>query len=192
MSADAGFQQFETELSRLVESFGNRLAELKQPSYVEAQLRDDFLNPLFRALRLDKLIYQALEHTLRSILLERWECVPALAMLRQTPARIRTRAEATRSKTPWHLLILMCVAGAKPTSSSSARTICFARNGIPPATPIRHRWCLIPETSRIARVSRARSASKMMLARGLAWVPRMSSMCRNAQGRSSCQRHRNR
>ena len=40
-------------------------------------------NPLFRALRLDKLIYQALENTLRHILLERWERVPALAMIRQ-------------------------------------------------------------------------------------------------------------
>src|SRR6185369_3659015 len=39
-------------------------------------------NPLFRALRLDKMIYQALENTLRDVLLERWECVPALAMIR--------------------------------------------------------------------------------------------------------------
>src|SRR5947208_13014283 len=38
-------------------------------------------NPLFRALRLDKVIYQALGNTLRNILLERWECVPALAMI---------------------------------------------------------------------------------------------------------------
>jgi L-seryl-tRNA(Ser) seleniumtransferase len=51
-------------------------------------------NPLFRALRLDKLIYQALEHTLRAILLERWERIPALAMIRQMPDQIRVRAEA--------------------------------------------------------------------------------------------------
>ncbi|MGN6644546.1 MAG: Eco57I restriction-modification methylase domain-containing protein, partial [Verrucomicrobiota bacterium] len=37
----------------LVESFGKRLAELKQPGYAEAQLRDDFLNPFFRALGWD-------------------------------------------------------------------------------------------------------------------------------------------
>jgi L-seryl-tRNA(Ser) seleniumtransferase len=51
-------------------------------------------NPLFRALRLDKLIYRTLEYTLRAILLERWERIPALLMIRQTPEQIRARAEA--------------------------------------------------------------------------------------------------
>jgi L-seryl-tRNA(Ser) seleniumtransferase len=51
-------------------------------------------NPLFRALRLDKTIYQALANTLRSLLLERWDDVPALALIRRTPADIRARAEA--------------------------------------------------------------------------------------------------
>jgi len=36
-------------------------------------------NPMFRALRADKLIYQALEETLRRWLLERWDEIPALA-----------------------------------------------------------------------------------------------------------------
>jgi len=48
-------------------------------------------NPLFRALRLDKLIYQSLENTLRNVLLERWEAVPALAMIRQSADEIRRR-----------------------------------------------------------------------------------------------------
>jgi L-seryl-tRNA(Ser) seleniumtransferase len=56
-------------------------------------------NPLFRALRLDKLIYQALEQTLRSVLLEHWERVPALAMIRQTADEIRGRAEALMART---------------------------------------------------------------------------------------------
>jgi len=53
MSTGAGFENFEKELNRLVESFGQRLSELKKSSYVEAQLRDDFLNPFFRALGWD-------------------------------------------------------------------------------------------------------------------------------------------
>jgi L-seryl-tRNA(Ser) seleniumtransferase len=50
-------------------------------------------NPMFRALRLDKLIYQALENTLRALLFERWERIPALAMIRMTAEQIRVRAE---------------------------------------------------------------------------------------------------
>jgi L-seryl-tRNA(Ser) seleniumtransferase len=66
-------------------------------SEIVARLRR---NPLFRALRLDKLIYQALDHTLRSVLLERWECVPALGMLRQSAAEIRARAETLLARIP--------------------------------------------------------------------------------------------
>ncbi|HXB71400.1 MAG TPA: L-seryl-tRNA(Sec) selenium transferase [Candidatus Acidoferrales bacterium] len=57
-------------------------------------------NPLFRALRLDKVMYQALENTLRNLLLERWECLPALAMLRQTADQIRARARALLARMP--------------------------------------------------------------------------------------------
>src|SRR4029077_19014598 len=51
-------------------------------------------NPLFRALRLDKVIYQVLENTLRNVLLERWDDVPTLAMLRQSADEIRQRSLA--------------------------------------------------------------------------------------------------
>ena len=57
-------------------------------------------NPLFRALRVDKMIYQALETTLRNLLLERWEEIPAIAMIRQTPAHIHERAEALLAHCP--------------------------------------------------------------------------------------------
>ena len=50
-------------------------------------------NPMFRALRLDKMICQALEGTLRNLLLELWDRVPALRMIRQSDADIRERAE---------------------------------------------------------------------------------------------------
>jgi L-seryl-tRNA(Ser) seleniumtransferase len=55
-------------------------------------------NPLFRALRLDKLIYQALGDTLRALVLERWDRVPAIAMIRQSAEEIRARAEAMAAK----------------------------------------------------------------------------------------------
>ena len=57
-------------------------------------------NPLYRALRLDKLICQALENTLRNLLLERWDAVPAIAMIRQTPDEIRIRAEKLLAQLP--------------------------------------------------------------------------------------------
>jgi len=50
-------------------------------------------NPMFRALRLDKVMYQALETTLRLILLGRSNEIPSLAMISQTADQIRERAE---------------------------------------------------------------------------------------------------
>jgi L-seryl-tRNA(Ser) seleniumtransferase len=57
-------------------------------------------NPLYRALRLDKLVCQALGQTLRAAILERWDQIPALAMIRATPEAIRARAEALLAHTP--------------------------------------------------------------------------------------------
>ncbi len=57
-------------------------------------------NPMFRALRLDKVMYQLLEVTLREILLERWDKIPALRMIRLTAAEIRARAEALLGRVP--------------------------------------------------------------------------------------------
>jgi L-seryl-tRNA(Ser) seleniumtransferase len=57
-------------------------------------------NPMFRALRLDKMVYQVLEATLRNLLLERWDHIPALHMIRQSAAAIRTRAERLLSALP--------------------------------------------------------------------------------------------
>ncbi len=50
-------------------------------------------NPMFRALRLDKLIYQVLESTLRALVMEQWDQVPALRMIRASADEIRERAE---------------------------------------------------------------------------------------------------
>ena len=51
-------------------------------------------NPLFRALRNDKLSCQAMEPVLRHILLEEYDSVPALRMIRMSAHHIRKRAEA--------------------------------------------------------------------------------------------------
>ena len=51
-------------------------------------------NPLYRVLRQDKLFYQAMETTLRHILLEEYDDIPALRMIRLSRAEIRLRAEA--------------------------------------------------------------------------------------------------
>lgn len=50
-------------------------------------------NPMFRALRLDKLVILALETTLRHWLLEQWDDIPTLRMIRMRPAEVRARAE---------------------------------------------------------------------------------------------------
>jgi L-seryl-tRNA(Ser) seleniumtransferase len=50
-------------------------------------------NPMFRALRLDKLIYQALETTLRNLVLERWDEIPTLRMISQSSEALRARSE---------------------------------------------------------------------------------------------------
>jgi L-seryl-tRNA(Ser) seleniumtransferase len=57
-------------------------------------------NPMYRALRLDKLIYQALESTLRHLLMERWDQIPALRMIRQEASEIRARAERLLERIP--------------------------------------------------------------------------------------------
>ncbi len=49
-------------------------------------------NPMFRALRLDKMMCQALESTLRAFVLEDWDRLPALRMIRMTAEEIRERA----------------------------------------------------------------------------------------------------
>jgi L-seryl-tRNA(Ser) seleniumtransferase len=57
-------------------------------------------NPLFRALRVDKMTYRALETTLRHVLLEQWDAIPALAMIGQTPGAIYARTEALLARFP--------------------------------------------------------------------------------------------
>ena len=55
-------------------------------------------NPLFRALRVDKLTYAALEATLMAYIKQDHNSVPTLCMLRLPEVEIRARAEAIKSR----------------------------------------------------------------------------------------------
>ena len=85
-------------------------------------------NPMFRALRLDKMAYQALETTLRSLLFEDWDRIPALAMIRQSAADIRARAERflARAGVTAQLLDGMSVIGGGATPEQSIPTCLIA------------------------------------------------------------------
>jgi L-seryl-tRNA(Ser) seleniumtransferase len=54
-------------------------------------------NPLFRALRVDKLTYAALEATLMAYIKQDHNAIPTLRMLRLAADEIRIRAEAVKS-----------------------------------------------------------------------------------------------
>ena len=50
-------------------------------------------NPMYRALRVDKLIVEALETTLRHLIAENWQAIPTLQMIFAAPEEIQARAE---------------------------------------------------------------------------------------------------
>lgn len=50
-------------------------------------------NPMYRAFRVDKLVIESMESTLRRLLLEDWTAVPTLAMILAAPDCLRARAE---------------------------------------------------------------------------------------------------
>lgn len=57
-------------------------------------------NPLFRALRVDKLVIKALSETLIDLVFARYDRIPALRMLRMSDEEIRARAEKLRERMP--------------------------------------------------------------------------------------------
>jgi L-seryl-tRNA(Ser) seleniumtransferase len=57
-------------------------------------------NPMYRALRVDKLITHSMAVTLGHLLFERYDAIPALRMIRASAAEIRTRAEALAARIP--------------------------------------------------------------------------------------------
>lgn len=57
-------------------------------------------NPMFRALRVDKLVLQALEEALRAIVFGEQDRIPAIALLKMPPEQIRQRALALAGRLP--------------------------------------------------------------------------------------------
>ena len=55
-------------------------------------------NPMYRALRVDKLVIESLETTLRHLILQNWNAIPTLAMIGQELGQIRARAELVLSQ----------------------------------------------------------------------------------------------
>jgi L-seryl-tRNA(Ser) seleniumtransferase len=55
-------------------------------------------NPMYRALRVDKLIIQSLEWTLREILKQNWSAIPTLRMIFAEEGELRERAERIAAK----------------------------------------------------------------------------------------------
>jgi L-seryl-tRNA(Ser) seleniumtransferase len=74
-------------------------------------------NPMYRALRVDKLIIEALQTTLRHLLLQEWELVPATCMIMASESVLRTRAE----RVAVHLTGVECLvrAGNSPIGGGS-------------------------------------------------------------------------
>jgi L-seryl-tRNA(Ser) seleniumtransferase len=89
-------------------------------------------NPMFRALRLDKLIYQALETTLRHLLLERYEFIPALRMIRMSADEIRERAVKLAAGLPAEIIEGVSVIGGGSTPEQSLPTWLIALAGDAP------------------------------------------------------------
>ena len=89
-------------------------------------------NPMFRALRVDKLIYQALETTLRHYLFDHLEEIPAIRMLAESDDAVRDRAERFRARLPKLRSTLVrgeSVAGGGSTPDQSLPTWLIAIEG---------------------------------------------------------------
>jgi type I restriction-modification system DNA methylase subunit len=70
MPADTTLEDFKQELSRLVDTFHKNSSQHKAEGYVETSLRNDFLNPLWRALGWDIENRAGLPQPLRDVQLE--------------------------------------------------------------------------------------------------------------------------
>jgi L-seryl-tRNA(Ser) seleniumtransferase len=86
-------------------------------------------NPMYRAFRCDKLIVAALEATLRKLLLEQFDQLPALWMIRRSAAEIHARAEDMVVGLDAELVAGESVIGGGATPEQRIPTWLIALNG---------------------------------------------------------------
>lgn len=87
-------------------------------------------NPLFRALRVDKLVIKALAETLKRLIFAKYDDIPALKMLRMSADEIRARAEKLREQVPsLEIIEGRSVAGGGSTPDQTLPTWLLAISG---------------------------------------------------------------
>ena len=87
-------------------------------------------NPLFRALRVDKLVIKGLAETFRDLIFAKYDQIPALKMLRMSAPEIRARAEKIRVHVPaLEIIEGRSVAGGGSTPDQSLPTWLLAISG---------------------------------------------------------------
>jgi L-seryl-tRNA(Ser) seleniumtransferase len=86
-------------------------------------------HPMYRALRVDKLVVAAMERALRATLFEQWDSLPALRMIRATAEELRTRAERIASQLAAEVLPGQSVIGGGSTPEQVLPTWLVALNG---------------------------------------------------------------
>jgi L-seryl-tRNA(Ser) seleniumtransferase len=79
-------------------------------------------NPLFRALRVDKLTYAALEATLVEYVRQNHDAIPFLRMMRLSAEEVHKRAEGVRKKSSASRVRMEIVAGESLVGGGSAPT----------------------------------------------------------------------
>jgi L-seryl-tRNA(Ser) seleniumtransferase len=87
-------------------------------------------NPLFRALRVDKVVIKGLTETLIDLIFAKYDEIPALKMLRMSADEIRVRAEKLRERVPsLEIIEGRSVAGGGSTPDQSLPTWLLAISG---------------------------------------------------------------
>lgn len=90
-------------------------------------------NPLYRALRLDKLVIGVLETTLRHLLLEQYDQLPVLRMIRRTVESIEARAEHLAAVIPGAKLVdgqSLVGGGSTPGQTLPTRLVSICTNAV--------------------------------------------------------------